>query len=60
MTGKIRRRVLLLSAQIQHSLARVTPATATDALVLGAVRDLEDAARRLAAALATAERDGAL
>lgn len=53
----VRRRVLVASAQVAHTLARVTPATATDLRVLRALADLEDAARGLAAALASADRD---
>lgn len=53
----VRRRVLVLSAQIGHTLARLTAATATDLRVTRAVGDLEDAARTLAAAVASAERD---
>tara|TARA_R110000868_G_scaffold175298_1_gene412277 strand:- start:1022 stop:1303 length:282 start_codon:yes stop_codon:yes gene_type:complete len=57
--ARVRLRVLTLSAQIGHTLARVTTANAADPLVLRAVTDLEDAARRLAAAVATVDRDGA-
>lgn len=53
----VRRRVLVASAQVGHTLARITSATATDLRVLRALADLEDAARGLAAALASADRD---
>ena len=53
----VRRRVLVASAQIGHTLARITATLATDLRVLRAVAALEDAARGLAAAVASADRD---
>ena len=53
----VRLRVLVASAQIGHTLARITATLATDLRVLRAVAALEDAARGLAAAVASAERD---
>jgi len=53
----VRRRVLIASAQIGHTLAKITPTHATDLRVLGRLAALEDAARGLAAAVASAERD---
>ena len=53
----VRCRVLLASAQIGHTLAKITATHATDLRVLGRVAALEDAARGLAAAVASAERD---
>ena len=53
----VRRRVLALTAQIGHTLARITPSLATDLRVLRAVAALADAACGLAAAVASAERD---
>jgi hypothetical protein len=53
----VRRRVLIASAQIGHTLARITPPLAADLRVLRAVAAIEDAARGLAAAVASAERD---
>jgi hypothetical protein len=53
----VRRRVLLASAQIGHTLARITPTLATDLRVLRALAALADAACGLAAAVASAERD---
>ncbi len=51
------RRAMLASAQIGHTLARITPALATDIRVLRAVAALADAACGLAAAVASADRD---
>ncbi len=53
----VRCRVLLASAQIGHTLAKITAATATDLRVLRAVAGLADAACGLAAAVASADRD---
>jgi hypothetical protein len=53
----VRLRVLVASAQIGHTLAKITPALAADLRVLGRLAALEDAARGLAAAVASAERD---
>ncbi len=53
----VRLRVLGASAQIGHTLAKITPTHATDLRVLGRLAALEDAARGLAAAVASAERD---
>ncbi len=53
----VRRRVLVASAQIGHTLAKITATHATDLRVLGRVAALEDAARGLAAAVASADRD---
>ena len=55
--ASVRRRVLVASAQIAHTLARITPTLATDLRVLRAVAALADAACGLAAAVASAERD---
>jgi len=53
----VRLRVLVASAQIGHTLARITATHATDLRVLGRLAALEDAARGLAAAVASADRD---
>jgi len=53
----VRRRVLAASAQIGHTLAKITATHATDLRVLGRIAALEDAARGLAAAVASADRD---
>jgi hypothetical protein len=53
----VRRRVLLASAQIGHTLAKITPTLAADLRVLRAVAALADAACGLAAAVASADRD---
>ena len=53
----VRLRVLVASAQIGHTLAKITPALAADLRVLRAVAALADAACGLAAAVASADRD---